>query len=564
LRAFLSARRGRLPTHRTLMQNGAQTERPGLAKSRCPAFIPSWPILKSNQTSACVLSAFPMPLHIAATYDRTAVAEFLLSNGADVNAKGKNDFTPLYLAKVNGQEKTAAFLRQIVEQFQPHAFSPNSTDSQGALRVGARVPSHIRSSITKAARDGERDRLKMLIEDCKGYDNGIDTLKEARAAAYSGRWHALAKDLDEALKAWKPPRVTDGGFARMDAIARQSVDGSTGVGDIHDAASEGDLETLKALLKTKPTLVSRKDKYGNTPLHWAAYFGHKAVVELLLSSGAKVNAKDKDGHTSLHYATARGHDEVAELLRQPRSGFWKRLFGGGSRLPKQLDNANAAWQPPHRAKPRETPPASGSPAKRLNLAINGTRAIWGSFSHDFEFLGISRPWVLDGNLIDIPFAPDRSAMTALIERYLPDVNAFVAITLKQRGMGDDFAEKDREQLAKDALVAVTEKLTLSYAVIYGKAFKDAADSLVAAHGRWSVKVWYRNKASAEKVVADDPSGFRPELRVLLAYMQKSGNLTEADHFDVMDAVEHGRYKIVPSTNNGDEGFDLIFFGTAAH
>ena len=45
-----------------------------------------------------------------------------------------------------------------------------------------------------------------------------------------------------------------------------------------------------------------------------------------------------------------------------------------------------------------------------------------------------------------------------------------------------------------------------------------------------------------------PPAFWPELRMTLAHMQCWGGLTTADVVAVMDAVKHGRYKIVPSTN----------------
>src|ERR1035438_7582111 len=86
---------------------------------------------------------------------------------------------------------------------------------------------------------------------------------------------------------------------------------------IHDAAANGDLGTVKALLKGNPGLV---DKSGMTPLHWAAARGHKDVAELLLANGADVNAKNtgttglNTGLTPLHYAAGSGHKDVAELL----------------------------------------------------------------------------------------------------------------------------------------------------------------------------------------------------------------------------------------------------------
>jgi ankyrin repeat protein len=85
-------------------------------------------------------------------------------------------------------------------------------------------------------------------------------------------------------------------------------------GEIHDAARDGDLGKVKALLKTGPDLVSGKDDFSRTPLHYAAQYGHRAVAELLLSNKAEVNAKDNYGQTPLHYAAQYGRKDVAELL----------------------------------------------------------------------------------------------------------------------------------------------------------------------------------------------------------------------------------------------------------
>ncbi len=118
-------------------------------------------------------------------------------------------------------------------------------------------------------------------------------------------------------------------------------------GEIHDAARNGDVAKVRALLKDHPDLVSSKgstgetplhvaaakgfddvaqlllaqkanvnaqDDNGRTPLHLAAQGGHKDVLELLLASKAEVNAKDNKGWTPLHLAASRGHKEVAELL----------------------------------------------------------------------------------------------------------------------------------------------------------------------------------------------------------------------------------------------------------
>ena len=61
--------------------------------------------------------------------------------------------------------------------------------------------------------------------------------------------------------------------------------------------------------------INARDENGATPLHWAARYGQKQIVELLINRGAKVNAKDNSGSTPLDRATQGSHTAIAELLR---------------------------------------------------------------------------------------------------------------------------------------------------------------------------------------------------------------------------------------------------------
>ena len=54
---------------------------------------------------------------------------------------------------------------------------------------------------------------------------------------------------------------------------------------------------------------------GWTPLHWAAYRGRDAVVELLLARGADPLAVDEEGRLPHDLALQHGHDKVAALLQ---------------------------------------------------------------------------------------------------------------------------------------------------------------------------------------------------------------------------------------------------------
>ena len=83
--------------------------------------------------------------------------------------------------------------------------------------------------------------------------------------------------------------------------------------DLHQAASAGDLDKIKALIAAgwkADSLNSDRE----TPLHWAAGNGHTATVEALLKHGADKSKKDNSGKTAGELAVERGHPSVAELL----------------------------------------------------------------------------------------------------------------------------------------------------------------------------------------------------------------------------------------------------------
>mmetsp|Transcript_26340 Transcript_26340/g.86531 ORF Transcript_26340/g.86531 Transcript_26340/m.86531 type:complete len:336 (+) Transcript_26340:279-1286(+) len=84
------------------------------------------------------------------------------------------------------------------------------------------------------------------------------------------------------------------------------------------AAKDGDLETLKAIASQglwKPELC---DKYGGTPLHWAAGMGRLDACKLLLQMKADPLARlfrgGGKGRTPMHYAARNGHLEVCKYF----------------------------------------------------------------------------------------------------------------------------------------------------------------------------------------------------------------------------------------------------------
>jgi ankyrin repeat protein len=71
----------------------------------------------------------------------------------------------------------------------------------------------------------------------------------------------------------------------------------------------------RCILNHGADINARDDDLCSTPLGWAAKFGQKAMVELLLQRGAKTTLPDDPSWaTPLAWALRRGHQEIAELL----------------------------------------------------------------------------------------------------------------------------------------------------------------------------------------------------------------------------------------------------------
>jgi ankyrin repeat protein len=83
--------------------------------------------------------------------------------------------------------------------------------------------------------------------------------------------------------------------------------------EIHDAAKNGDIATVKHLLAINPELV-RATERDQTPLHYAAENGQDEVVLLLLAHGARIDEAMPSGCTALHMAARAGKPRTVGLL----------------------------------------------------------------------------------------------------------------------------------------------------------------------------------------------------------------------------------------------------------
>jgi ankyrin repeat protein len=85
--------------------------------------------------------------------------------------------------------------------------------------------------------------------------------------------------------------------------------------DLIAAGKNGDASHLFDLIESDKGNINGADSGGNTPLMFAAYHGHGAMVNTLLNeTSADVNWANNDGNTALLYAAQRGNDWIVNTL----------------------------------------------------------------------------------------------------------------------------------------------------------------------------------------------------------------------------------------------------------
>lgn len=82
-------------------------------------------------------------------------------------------------------------------------------------------------------------------------------------------------------------------------------------------SEQGDLDTMKELLREDNSLLNAQDELGRTAMHMACANGHEAVVDWLLKAGAAA-LPNVEGSTALHHAALNNHLRCAEMLLQSR------------------------------------------------------------------------------------------------------------------------------------------------------------------------------------------------------------------------------------------------------
>jgi ankyrin repeat protein len=283
------------------------------------------------------------PLHVAVHKGLKEVVEWLLTNGADVNAKAYNSFTALHLASDP----------EIVKSLLKHKADVNAKSiSRTALEKAAGNYAHLGQYPDGATERDKWQRItKILLEAGAEYDirsacylDDIDRvrvlLKDTKQARdkEAMRWAATygrAKIVKLLLEHGADPEDADYGGLPVSyfAVAHSSVlkllfdagadpkvtlqyqgdggRGPEGTTLLHEAAGKGIIESANLLLD-RGLDINVTSPAGATPLHEACWEGRVAMVEWLLQKKANPKTRTKNGWTPMALVAAQVRPEPEE------------------------------------------------------------------------------------------------------------------------------------------------------------------------------------------------------------------------------------------------------------
>ncbi|KAK2814216.1 hypothetical protein FQN49_008257 [Arthroderma sp. PD_2] len=199
------------------------------------------------------------------------VVQLLLNNGADINAQGRRYGTALQAASYRGYKGVVQLL----------------------LDRGADINTqcgNFGTALQAASIEGYKDVVQLLL------DRGADV--NTQCGYFSTPLQAASK--------WGHIDVVQ---LLLDNGADISIQGGPA---LQVASTEG-RESLVRLLLDNGADINAQGKGHSTALREASAWGHEGVVRLLLDRGADINAQGSFG-TALHAASIRGQKGVAQLL----------------------------------------------------------------------------------------------------------------------------------------------------------------------------------------------------------------------------------------------------------
>ncbi|XP_058828008.1 transient receptor potential cation channel subfamily A member 1-like [Topomyia yanbarensis] len=241
------------------------------------------------------------PLHCAAMFNHPEMVEYLVQEGADINALDKENRSPLLLSASRGGWRTVTVL----------------------IRLGANI----------GLKDiNARNILHLVIMSGGRLD---DFAKEVSCTQPEAHLLQLLNEKDNTGCSPLHYASREGHIRSLENLIQLgaciNLKNNNNESPLHFAARYGHYNTIRQLLDSKrgSFIINESDGEGLTPLHIASKEGHTRVVQLLLNRGALLH-RDHNGRNPLHLAAMSGYTQAVELLHSVHSHLLDQVDKDGN------------------------------------------------------------------------------------------------------------------------------------------------------------------------------------------------------------------------------------------
>ncbi|XP_058459841.1 transient receptor potential cation channel subfamily A member 1 isoform X2 [Malaya genurostris] len=241
------------------------------------------------------------PLHCAAMFDHPEIVDYLVHEGADINALDKENRSPLLLSASRGGWRTVMVL----------------------IRLGADI----------SLKDiNSRNVLHLVIINGGRLD---DFAKEVSCTQPETHLLELLNEKDKTGCSPLHYASREGHIRSLENLIRLgaciNLKNNNNESPLHFAARYGRYNTVRQLLDSEKGsfIINESDGEGLTPLHIASKEGHTRVVQLLLNRGALLH-RDHNGRNPLHLAAMSGYTQTVELLHSVHSHLLDQVDKDGN------------------------------------------------------------------------------------------------------------------------------------------------------------------------------------------------------------------------------------------
>ena len=238
------------------------------------------------------------PLHFGVCENCFEIVRLLVSAGAVINVKDEDDVTPIDCANARGNMDIVKYFSQILIENTDYDSSFTIDEQEIIDNFCAKYGSNVKtvsgkSGLTllhRAARIGSVILVRFLIS--KGADVNAKTKTGETPLAFA--------------------TVEGNVYVAQSLVVRGANVNEKGL--LHSAARSGKIALVKFFV-SKGHDVNAKDSFGNTPLHEAAFGGNVRIVKFLISKGADVNAKNVNGIIPLGMTKSKAVGEYLSGIR---------------------------------------------------------------------------------------------------------------------------------------------------------------------------------------------------------------------------------------------------------